>query len=152
MSYSLSEAAKATGCNKTTILRAIKTGKISATRDEHGNWCIEPAEVHRVYVPVAQAPATHHDALADILVAELRAMLADVRNDRDRWHAAHTATQAALEEALAVQRQLAAPPATPIAMPPQQDASPIELSAPPVATVEPQPLPKRRWWRRRAAG
>ena len=52
MSYSLAEAAKATGTNKTTILRAVKSGKISGKRDEHGNWHLQPAEVHRVYEPV----------------------------------------------------------------------------------------------------
>jgi hypothetical protein len=38
MSYTLAAAATATGTNKTTILRAIKSGKISAAKDEHGCW------------------------------------------------------------------------------------------------------------------
>ena len=37
MAYSLATAATATGTVKSTILRAIKSGKVSAIRDEHGN-------------------------------------------------------------------------------------------------------------------
>jgi hypothetical protein len=36
MAYSLAAAAAATGLNKTTVLRAIKTGKISGARDKSG--------------------------------------------------------------------------------------------------------------------
>jgi hypothetical protein len=44
-------AAKAVGMSKTSILRSIKTGRISAGRDEFGQWAIEPCELHRVYPP-----------------------------------------------------------------------------------------------------
>src|SRR3712207_2068377 len=49
-SLSLLEAAHRVGKSKPTILRAIQTGKVSATRDEPtGEWRIEPAELFRVY-------------------------------------------------------------------------------------------------------
>lgn len=48
-SLSLADAAKRTGKSKPTILRAIQGGKISAQKDEHGEWQIEPAELFRVY-------------------------------------------------------------------------------------------------------
>jgi hypothetical protein len=38
MSYTLAAAAAACGLNKSTVLRAIKAGKISGTKDEHGKW------------------------------------------------------------------------------------------------------------------
>ena len=53
---SLSEAAAATGLNKTTVLRSIKSGKISGTRDPLGQWQIDAAELHRVYPPVGTQP------------------------------------------------------------------------------------------------
>jgi len=53
MPYSLKQAADATGRSKPTILRAIQTGKISANKSEIGEWEIDPAELHRVYAPVA---------------------------------------------------------------------------------------------------
>jgi single-stranded DNA-specific DHH superfamily exonuclease len=53
MAYSLKQAGEATGRSKPSILRAIQTGKISARKSELGEWEIEPAELHRVYPPVA---------------------------------------------------------------------------------------------------
>lgn len=53
MKYSLSEAAKATGKNKTTIQRAIKSGKISASKGDIGSYEIDPAELHRIFPPSA---------------------------------------------------------------------------------------------------
>jgi hypothetical protein len=51
MSYSLAAAATATGLNKTSILRAIKTGEISGTKDALGQWWVDPAELQRVPKP-----------------------------------------------------------------------------------------------------
>lgn len=60
MKYSLSEAATATGKNKTTIQRAIKNGKISAHKGESGSYEIDPSELHRIFPPaVAQSDAQH---------------------------------------------------------------------------------------------
>ena len=53
--HSLQSAATACGVNRSTILRAIKSGRISATKDELGAWVLEPVEVHRVYPLVAVA-------------------------------------------------------------------------------------------------
>src|SRR5215475_7096474 len=53
MSYTLAAAAAACGLNKSTVLRAIKAGKISGTKDEHDEWRIEAAE------PPSRLPATH---------------------------------------------------------------------------------------------
>jgi hypothetical protein len=57
MAYTLTSAATATGLNRTTILRVIKSGKISGAKDEHGEWHIEACELHRVYPPVARTEA-----------------------------------------------------------------------------------------------
>src|SRR5262249_15736745 len=54
MSYTLAAAAAATGLNKTTILKAIKDGRIAGTKDDLGEWHIEPAELHLVYPPLAE--------------------------------------------------------------------------------------------------
>jgi len=54
MQYTAGDAAKATGKNIATITRAIKAGKISASKDEAGAWRIEPSELHRVFPPLAQ--------------------------------------------------------------------------------------------------
>lgn len=80
MLYSIRQAAEATGKTKPTILRAIQKSKISARKDEHGEWEIDPAELHRVY------PAASEDISADTAgngtgasreIELLREMLAD---------------------------------------------------------------------------
>jgi len=57
MSYTLAAAAAAAGVKKATVLRAIKSGRISGTRDELGQWHVEPVELHRVFPPAAPAAA-----------------------------------------------------------------------------------------------
>ena len=47
MSYTLGEAAKATGFSKPTLSRAIKNGKLSAKRLEDGSYSIDAAELGR---------------------------------------------------------------------------------------------------------
>jgi len=52
MSYTIGQAAKATGKSKPTISRAIKSGALSATKNDDGSYTIDPAELHRVFPPV----------------------------------------------------------------------------------------------------
>jgi hypothetical protein len=49
MQYTLAEAARLTGNHKTTLFKSIKSGVMSASRDAHGKWMIEPSELQRVY-------------------------------------------------------------------------------------------------------
>ena len=53
--YTIATAAAAVGRNKTAILRAIESGKVSAAKDENGEWQIDPAELHRIYPPLRSA-------------------------------------------------------------------------------------------------
>ena len=61
MGYTLGEAAKATGKAKTTIQRAIKSGRISASKSDTGAYDIEPSELHRVF----HATVAQHDIRND---------------------------------------------------------------------------------------
>jgi hypothetical protein len=49
MYYTLGQAAKATGKGKTTIANAIEKGRLSAQKDDLGQYQIDAAELHRVY-------------------------------------------------------------------------------------------------------
>src|ERR1700683_2691630 len=67
MALGLSEAAAATGVNRSTIYRAYKSGRMSATRLETGQIEVDPAELFRVFPPIAQGlenDAPHSDATA----------------------------------------------------------------------------------------
>src|SRR3954454_7108256 len=101
--YSLATAAAACRINKSTVLRAIKAGKISATRNEHSEWQIDPAELHRGYPPASvvaakegrtearpqytspEAEIALRAAMAEERLTELKAMLDDTRGQRDSW-------------------------------------------------------------------
>jgi hypothetical protein len=114
MSYTLGDAAKASGMSKTTIHRAIKSGKISATKANDGSYSIDPAELHRVFQPVTQV--TPHDPLLrndteqhgntletlrirlELQEKErerertlLQGTIDDLREDRDKWRQQATA-------------------------------------------------------------
>lgn len=62
MELSLTQASEASGRSKSTIHRAIKSGKISATRNEDGSYSISPSELFRVYPkePPKAVPMTQH--------------------------------------------------------------------------------------------
>jgi hypothetical protein len=177
MPYSLKEAADATGRQKTTILRAIQRGKISATKDAHGEWEIDPAEIHRVYEPATAASAalskierlhasinsTEGDAaqreiaLLREMLADKNAVIEDLREDRDRWR-----TQAE-KLLLTDQRAKEIAPGV-IAMPSPQVAAPasVEASPTPPAHVSPTTAPtdvpaavapaEVSWWRKMIGG
>jgi hypothetical protein len=102
MPYTLAAAATATGLNKTTILKAIKDGKLAGSKDERGEWLVEPAELHQLYPPATEragGDAIQRYAAADVeaLSAQIEALLRqagarlrqqaeDVRRDHDAGH------------------------------------------------------------------
>ena len=110
MSYTLNEAAKAVGKSKTTIHRAIKSGKISASKLESGAYAIDPSELHRVFQVGTAERTTRNDTeqhetaigTADIRLEmlekerererqQLEETIADLREDRDKWRQQATA-------------------------------------------------------------
>ena len=44
MSYTLAEAAAACGIDKSTVRRAVRSGRISGTRDDLGVWHVEASD------------------------------------------------------------------------------------------------------------
>ena len=125
MGYTLGQAAKAVGMSKTSILRSIKAGRISAGRDEFGQWAIEPCELHRVYPPItgdndtgngtgeravtggdtALVEANAHASLLEQRISDLRTILDemrgqrdDFRDQRDAWQRQAEASQRALTD------------------------------------------------------
>ncbi len=52
MRYTLGTAAKATGASKSSILRAIKSGRLSYNEKDASGYHIEASELFRVFPPV----------------------------------------------------------------------------------------------------
>jgi hypothetical protein len=85
MRYTLGTAAKATGKAKSTILRAIKSGTISANKSHDGSYEIEPSELHRVFEPTgAQQPPSNDTQLHAEQSATLRFRLEILEAERER--------------------------------------------------------------------
>lgn len=150
---SLREAAEQTGVSKSTIFRAIKAGRMSAPRNDDGEFQIDPAELFRVYPPrpaqdvnlrldrnVPAQPETHsaghgasdhetvelriRNAALEAELKGLRAMADELRQARDKWES----------QAERLTLALAAP-------------KPVEAPAPVAEAVAP-----RSWWPFRRAG
>jgi len=103
--YTLGEAAKATGKSKAAISKAIKSGRISASKQTDGVYKIDPSELHRVYPPVSinsepepqdNTVVSTENALlirelqirlevAEQRLAESDSRIADIKEERDRW-------------------------------------------------------------------
>jgi hypothetical protein len=49
--FSIRDAAREAGVSKTSILRAIQSGRMSAPRKDDGGYAIDPAELFRVFPP-----------------------------------------------------------------------------------------------------
>jgi excisionase family DNA binding protein len=112
---SLREAAQQAKTSKSTILRAIQSGRMSAARTDDGGYSIDPAELCRVYPPRPEpdqsadqnagqsATGSLMDAATELRIrnAQLEAgfnalkaileaekkHLDEIREDRDRWAA-----------------------------------------------------------------
>ena len=96
MMLTLQQAADATGIKRITIMRAIRSGKMSGTKDAYGQWTVDVAEIARVYplnnpcVDKMQLERIDQELAARVQqaerqVGELIATLNDMREQRDSW-------------------------------------------------------------------
>lgn len=131
----LSQAAKATSKSKSTLNRAIKSGRLSATRNEDGTFSIDPSELARAFQrnaterepsPYQERPAERlgtEDSSKIALLEQLlekerealvreREVSADLKEDRDRWRAQATGLLSDLRTA----QEKAVPAASPVSL------------------------------------
>lgn len=76
MEHSLSGAAKVVGKSKATIHRAIRSGKLSARRDDAGVYHIETSELLRVFPLNASEPLQRDDPQPPANLPDTAAILA----------------------------------------------------------------------------
>ncbi len=115
MALTLNQAAKACGRSKSTLLDAIRSGRMSAPKDDRGRYAIDPAELHRAFpfqVPDRSAdrfpepqptilenhPTTPADRGLEREVELLREMLAKAEANADHWRVMAERQQALLED------------------------------------------------------
>jgi excisionase family DNA binding protein len=80
MTYSVKQAAEATGKTKPTILRAIQRGRLAATQDSNRRWWIEEDELQRAFRVTARTGTRNGAAEGISETTELlRCILAELR-------------------------------------------------------------------------
>lgn len=111
--FSLGQAAKEVGKSKTTISRAINSGKISANGNSENGYQIQPCELFRVFKRVTPVQPSHSDevdvplphvtrgetlmlqaqleaktrecGILEERIIEAKELLEDTRSERDKW-------------------------------------------------------------------
>jgi hypothetical protein len=164
MAYTLGEAARVTGKSKPAISKAIKSGRLSASRADDGSYRIDPAELERVYpvtgslngqgrrdeTPVDISELTLWRTLAterEATIRDLRARLDSSENDRRQIEAERRQLSERLHGLLTssatekVDETSTLPPAEPNLL---RDAT---GSAAPSASSG-LAIPRAPWWRR----
>lgn len=89
----LNQAAKAAKKAKATLLEAIKSGRMSAPKDELGRYQIDPAELFRVYPPDQSETSpddrkrpreeTSETSILRATVDHLRELIRQIEGERD---------------------------------------------------------------------
>lgn len=103
MAYTLGKAAEACGKSKSTLSKAIKSGRLSASKQPNGSYLIDPSELQRVFprkqetveIERTATPEEHPATRIAVLEAELLAerrrseelqdQVQDLKQDRDDW-------------------------------------------------------------------
>ena len=99
MKHTAGTAAKAVGKTKSTITKAIASGKLSAIKNDNGAWEIDASELYRVYppTPLETVKIEQNDTLkeTDVNSKEIEALerllkaaeeqIDDLKADRDEW-------------------------------------------------------------------
>ena len=114
MALTLNQAAKACGRSKSTLLNAIRSGRMSAPKDDRSRYAIDPAELHRAFpfqapdrsvdrFPEPQPTLGNHQTTPaerglEREVELLREMLTKAEANADHWRALAERQQALLED------------------------------------------------------
>ena len=105
MKFTLAQAADKVGLNRSTLLRAIKKGKLSAELQENKTYLIDSSELYRVYdikknddVLHQGTPMQMHQPAQDDLINALQAQIELLKDQvrREQDNADHWRNQATL--------------------------------------------------------
>ncbi len=113
MVYTLGEASRAVGLSKSAISKAIKTGRLSATKDDLGQYRIDPAELHRVFPLVSvngqpEQDSTRQETPVDPKLTALSAKVESLQEQLTREREWSRELSRRLDEEAAERRKLTA--------------------------------------------
>lgn len=123
--FTLGQASKETKVSKATLSRAIKSGRISASKNDKGGFDIDPAELFRVFprnsetvsgnstmkqtvTPIETPETARLEAEIQGLKAQLSMMreyVDDLKGQRDKWQEQAEQSQRILQDMRPVKRK-----------------------------------------------
>ena len=112
MKLTLNKAAQTCSRSKSTVLDAIKTGRLTAPKDERGRYEIDPSELHRVFPYKISEPSENHTSEPVRTTAQnhlnnnglerevelLREMLEKAETNADHWRSMAERQQILLQD------------------------------------------------------
>jgi hypothetical protein len=119
VALTLNKAAQTCGHSKSTLLDAIRSGRMTAPKNDRGHYVIDPAELHRVFpfhtssqsvdqsadqfpepkpTTLRNQPTTPPNRVLEREVELLREMLAKAEANADHWRGLAERQQALLED------------------------------------------------------
>lgn len=114
MALTLNQAAKICSRSKSTLLDAIRSGRMSAPKDDRGRYIIDPAELHRAFPFQSQnqlpdrssepqpTSTENRSEPADLALKReielLREMLGKAESNADQWRVLAERQQTLLED------------------------------------------------------
>ena len=131
MAHTLGNAAREAGVAKSTILRMIKRGDLSATRTDNG-WSIEPVELRRAFQDKISATVGNHETA--LLRAELEGLRTALAIAQDTIRAERSDKERLWTEIEHLRKLLPAPKPEPLPTP-AVEAPALTPAAEPEPTV-----------------
>lgn len=110
---SLSQAAKAAGRSKSTIGRAIKSGKLSAVRNDDDTFSIDPAELFRVFPRTDSESVPLGQDGTGVEQQEIKALRAELETEKALRNAAELLAEERARHIDDLRRMLPPPAAAP---------------------------------------
>jgi predicted site-specific integrase-resolvase len=89
MTLTLAAAAQRVGIHRSNLLRAVKAGRLSGTRDETGAWLVDESELVRVYPEIRtashqSAQSAQADALLKLQLEHAQERIADLTRQLEK--------------------------------------------------------------------
>ena len=81
--FTLAQAVKESKKAKTTLIDAIKSGRLSAKKDENGRYQIDPSELFRVYQPTDDRPNEKTESVQNFLEQKIMSSERELVQQKD---------------------------------------------------------------------
>ncbi len=84
MGINLTEASKEVGITKAGLVKAIKKGRLSAEKNEKGEWMVDPAELFRVYPKVKPVVSIQNEKVGVGIDTENKGLRREIELQREQ--------------------------------------------------------------------